>query len=558
MEVEMYNIAWLFIDGVRRYHTNDDRGRLDFMDKFAHDSVEFKNVVTSAPSTYMSISAMMSGLPSYYINRNYSDFIYEDNLIPSLRSILINHGYENYNFWMSKESRETMKGLLPVIEHKYWPKSYKHRQWWDNQRINDLLDYFLQNKEFNKPTFFFVDYNCREDPLTSDRVKWAYNKFKDYGFSEENTIYILCSDHGYPDPSKETGRPEYYRKNNLSHDLVLSDDNIMIPLLIQYPGCPKGKKIETTVGSIDIYPTIMDILGIDNKNEIHGNSLLPLISDSKEYQKMMESRFLRCDSRLSFQTGKGTAIRNSEFKYIYYQDKLRGGDQEKFFDIKNDELEKNNLINSENANIRKYLEIFRKLFQDCENDAINFQFNYLFDKFSGNHKIGIENAKEILITDSCNPIFIDMLVRMIKKLNKRITIYVLIVEHDKDNFRENIVPVYSRSNSWSRINVKAVRNKRFDIIFAPYNTSEQRNNISFKKNVKKMIAKKIFFLDYNMESFKKTIIGYYWKKFKISWSFMKYEPQYLIFWFSEYLMKGLIKNISDKYKNLKGVNSKTL
>ena len=73
----MYNVVWLFIDSVRRYYTDDDRSRFKFMDEFAKESVEFKNVVTSAPSTFMSVSAMMSGMPSYYINRNFDDFIFD-------------------------------------------------------------------------------------------------------------------------------------------------------------------------------------------------------------------------------------------------------------------------------------------------------------------------------------------------------------------------------------------------------------------------------------------------------------------------------------------------
>ena len=47
MKKNNYNIVWLFIDGVRRYHSKqeqidsgDDRSRLEFMDEFAKKSVE--------------------------------------------------------------------------------------------------------------------------------------------------------------------------------------------------------------------------------------------------------------------------------------------------------------------------------------------------------------------------------------------------------------------------------------------------------------------------------------------------------------------------------------
>ena len=42
------NVLWIFIDGVRRYHSSaeaiaagDDRSRLDIMDEFSKESVEF-------------------------------------------------------------------------------------------------------------------------------------------------------------------------------------------------------------------------------------------------------------------------------------------------------------------------------------------------------------------------------------------------------------------------------------------------------------------------------------------------------------------------------------
>lgn len=316
----------------------------------------------------------------------------------------------------------------------------------------------------------------------------------------------------------------------MSHDLVLADDNIMIPLLIQYPGCPKGRKIEIIVGSIDIYPTILDILNIDITPGVHGRSLLPLINGSAEYSKMMKARFHRCDSRLSFQTGRGTAIRNGSYKYIYYHDNLRAK-REEFFNIENDKLEENDLVNSEDETVKRTLEIFRKAFRDSENDAMNFQLNYLFRKFSGKYHEDIKNAKNILITDSCRPLFIDMLTRMIKKINHNTEISVLLVEHHLDDFEEDITPIYSGVDSWTKLGRKKVRDilkdTKVDILFAPYNTSEQRDNASFIVVVKQIRAGKKAYLDYNMEGFKKTI-GYYWKIFRATWPFIKHEPSFLL------------------------------
>ena len=103
-----YNVLFIFVDSVRTYYSDDDRGRLKIMDEFSKDSVECINVVTSAPSTFMSISAMMSGMPAYFLNRNYNDFIFNTNEFVSLPSVLKQNGYSLYNFCMAPISRVTM------------------------------------------------------------------------------------------------------------------------------------------------------------------------------------------------------------------------------------------------------------------------------------------------------------------------------------------------------------------------------------------------------------------------------------------------------------------
>ena len=58
------NIIWLVVDGIRNYRTGvDEFGKLDFMEEFEEEAVYFPNTVTSAPSTVMSVSAMMTGMP---------------------------------------------------------------------------------------------------------------------------------------------------------------------------------------------------------------------------------------------------------------------------------------------------------------------------------------------------------------------------------------------------------------------------------------------------------------------------------------------------------------
>ena len=143
--MQKYNIVWAIVDSVRKYHSADDRSRLNFMDEFAKESIEFKNVVTSAPSTVMSISAMMTSLPSYYLGRNYSDFRFDNNYFTTLSKILNSNDYETRALIMHKEIREKLR-VFDLISKRYWPKNYSHSQWWNNEKIFQLLKFSIKCK----------------------------------------------------------------------------------------------------------------------------------------------------------------------------------------------------------------------------------------------------------------------------------------------------------------------------------------------------------------------------------------------------------------------------
>ena len=540
------NIVWLFIDSVRTYHSDDDRSRLDFMDEFAKDAVEFQNVVTSAPSTFMSLSAMMSGMPSYFVNRNFDDFRFDKQRIPSLTSDLEEHGYNVYSFLMHPSTRETMINIFPMVPRRYWPKDLTHRNWWSNDDINRLVDKTLDMGVEDKPSFFFVDFNCRHDFQTSDKVKWANEKFKQAGFTDENTITILCSDHGYPDSSKETGRPEYYADNKLTHDLILTDDNIMIPFFIKYPGCQKGLKIETTVSSIDLYPTILDLLGIAPRANIIGQSLKPLM-DSSAKDDNQGHRFHRTDSRLALQTGRGTSIRNFHYKYVFYHDNLRGGGQEEFFDIKADPLETNNLIDSDL--ITDELSMFKDEFKKSEGYFVNYQLEYLIDVFKREHS-DISQLNNLVVIESANPFFTKILVNVLRSLSPSAVIKVFSVgSHENiskkfggeaDQGTENVVYEDVTKETLPRL----LRNSKIDLTIAPLDSSQSNGRLI--RAVKKINSGDKLFVDYNLGGYKQPFFSSQIKLTKAAWPFIKQEPSYILYFLYKSL-RSLASGLVKKY-----------
>ena len=72
---------------------------------------------------------------------------------------------------------------------------------------------------------------------------------------KDNTIVILVSDHGWT-----MGEKDHVYKNSLW------EESTRIPMTIRAPGVSKpNSKVEHPVSLIDIYPTLLDLAGLDNK-----------------------------------------------------------------------------------------------------------------------------------------------------------------------------------------------------------------------------------------------------------------------------------------------------
>lgn len=84
----------------------------------------------------------------------------------------------------------------------------------------------------------------------------------------EDTAFIIMTDHGhYLGDHGYTGKPPCPQHNTLVH----------IPFMMYVPGYEgMGRRIDALTANVDVYPTILDLFGIEPESEIDGRSLLPL------------------------------------------------------------------------------------------------------------------------------------------------------------------------------------------------------------------------------------------------------------------------------------------
>ncbi len=106
------------------------------------------------------------------------------------------------------------------------------------------------------------------DILANDaEMQRLWDKLQEDGWGED-FVFVFTSDHG----------EEFFEHGGTSHGYSLYDEMIRVPLMIYAPGLlPAGKRIDTPVRCLDIYPTLCDLLGYEVPEGLQGRSLVPLI-----------------------------------------------------------------------------------------------------------------------------------------------------------------------------------------------------------------------------------------------------------------------------------------
>ncbi|WP_159951666.1 sulfatase [Polaribacter septentrionalilitoris] len=90
---------------------------------------------------------------------------------------------------------------------------------------------------------------------------------------EDDTIVVLWGDHGW-----NLGDHKLWCKH------VTFETALRTPLIIKVPGKTKGTKTEAITEYIDIYPSLVELVGLESPNTLDGKSFVPIL-EGKEPQK---------------------------------------------------------------------------------------------------------------------------------------------------------------------------------------------------------------------------------------------------------------------------------
>lgn len=521
------NLIWIVVDSVRAFKTGaDDRDRLDFMDEFGQESIEFLKAFASAPSSILSGAAMFTGMPSCFIARHFSDWQFDPEYILSLQDVLVGRGYTNYAIHNSKEDREVMYDLIHPIGREYFPKGISHGEWWTNAQMNQILENVLQSN-VQQPAFFLLWYDCRRDPRVSERVRQGVQLFKNHGLYDDS-ILVLTSDHGYPDP--RSGLTESSMRGQ-RHDMVVTDDNIQVPLFIKCPGYPP-RKIQEMVGLIDLFPTLLKLLDIPCDDPrlrfVQGVDITPLMAGQDP--PWQDERILRVDTRLTLAPGRVTALRTNTHKYVYFHDE----NAEAFYDLGQDPLELIDLLERDLAPEKNGIyQRFRGKFKALQDELYRFHTDELLVAFNKNVARLPKrwDIRRMVFLSPAPLVFLELTARSFRKAYPGIGIDLVL--HKNSPLAEAAGCIFDRIITVEKITPATASQVLQGMGLRKYDVAiliTEQSSIGFDDPVAyktaRMVGRKVLLVDYNMKFYNRWLSNWFapLRKYARNAKFYRQEP----------------------------------
>ena len=179
----------------------------------------------------------------------------------------------------------------------------------------------------------------------------------------DRTLVVLTSDHGETLSSAHDGKGLDKMQVRYHHAAGNYEETTRVPIVLALPGVlPEGRAVKARVRSIDIAPTVLELLGLDRAPKMSGTSLMPLVRGETEP-----------DERIVLSEGRGTRglmagkyrllSREGAAQITVKPDNKTVTEAEELYDLEEDPGERHNLVHDRPdvlAEMRARLEAAKK------------------------------------------------------------------------------------------------------------------------------------------------------------------------------------------------------
>jgi arylsulfatase A-like enzyme len=174
----------------------------------------------------------------------------------------------------------------------------------------------------------------------------------------EHTVIVVTSDHG----------EEFFEHGGLRHSVSVYDEMLHVPLIVAAPGLPAGRVVSEAVSQVDIFPTVLELLGLPGAEDLDGHSRVPLMTGTaaEARDQPRTPAYAHVDTRFSQReslvVGRTKIIHNPPSGDVVFT-----ADEEwELYDVVDDPGEQRNLVShrpAEFERMREHLEAVRLLQQ---------------------------------------------------------------------------------------------------------------------------------------------------------------------------------------------------
>lgn len=333
-----FNIIYIFIDALRADHLGTygyPRLTSPSIDKLAARSSVFEHAYTPAPNTYEALPKFMQA--SYW-----------DGHFETWTEVLARNGYDNLLF---------PRRIGTLLRHVKGMTVLHHARVRKLEQTVDIAIDVLGSAPASRP---FCAYLYATDPHGIYRKHDEFNfgssltdgydgeiAYTDHHFGRlfdwmersgrmNDTMIVIMADHG-----ESLGERGFYE-----HSTQLYDEQSRIPMIIYVPGLPP-RRIPSYVSSVDLGPTILNLVGLQHPSEYLGVSLSPLMRGESfvhppvyaEQTYIQGNAYVRPEQNVLPENKKYMVITQDGYKLIYNRNSYCF----ELFDLKNDPKEERNL-----------------------------------------------------------------------------------------------------------------------------------------------------------------------------------------------------------------------
>ncbi len=317
------------------------------LDSLAFGGVRFMNAVCQVPLTLPSHASILTGTnpPFHRIKNNGTYYLKES--FTTLAEILREREYHTAAF-IGAFPLDSQFGLdqgFDIYDDNF--RNPDHLKGYEPQRVAEQVfdstaswfekksdkkffvwvHYYDPHLPYTPPSPFDKKYNSPYDgeiAYTDVYVGKLVQLLKKKDFYEK-TLIVVVGDHGegLGDHKEDT------------HGIFLYDTTLKVPLLFHSPRViPKGKPIKNQVRTVDIFPTILEILDIPVPEFSQGMSLIPVMEGKNLEIESYGETYLPL---LACGWSELKSLRTNRFKFIL-------APRTELYDLVKDPYEKNNLM----------------------------------------------------------------------------------------------------------------------------------------------------------------------------------------------------------------------